>query len=96
MMRRPPNTLRSIGLPVIPNNPSANVWNTTHDLPMTGSFELSGNTDSLTYNGYNMVPPYLGVVNNTSTSFAQQQLPMNNVTAMGVPMHNYSSQTIPS
>ena len=93
-MCRSPNTPESIGLPVIPTNSNANMWKTPHNLPTIGRFGGSGNIESHTYNGCNMVPPYLGAVNDTNSSFVQQQPPMTNATAIGGSMHNYPSQTI--
>ena len=88
MMRRPPNTPGSIRLPAVPTNLSGNAWNITHDPPMMSSFGINRSVDAVTYNGYNMMPPYLGAVNNTNIPLTQQ-LP---IITIGGPTYNYSNQ----
>ena len=65
IMRRQVSIMRSllnvhgnIGSLEVPTNPSGNAWNTTHEPLLVGSFGVSGNIDVVTYNGYNMMPPY--------------------------------------
>ena len=82
----------SSGLSVVPTNLSGNVWNTTHDPPVVGSFGIGVSADTVTCNGYNMAPPYSRAVNNTNISFTQQLI----VTAIGGPTYNYSNQTMHS
>ena len=75
---------------MVSTKPSGNAWNKTHDPPIMGSFGMNGSADVVTYNGYNMVPPYLGAVNSTNTPYAQQPP----ITAMGGPTYTYSNQNM--
>ena len=88
IMRRPLNVLGSIGLLVVSTDSSGNVWTTTHNPSRVGCFGINRSVDVVTYNSYNMAPPYSGAVNNTNTLYAQQ-LP---ITTIGGLTYMYSNQ----
>ena len=89
-MRRTPSVLGSIGLPIVSTNPGGNAWNTTHDPPVMGSFGMNRSADAVTYNAYNMAPPYLGAVNSTNIPYAQQLA----ITAIRGSTYTYPNQNM--